>query len=243
MTTPVDEEAAEAEITRLERETEGLKILTAQQDAANEARMDEVLKAAAAAPPVKTNETRRHHLNELKGVEYPQETDYGTQQSGGALFPHWAPVPLLVIGCAIHCVLEAHVAVGDGFELWAPGYDKPAGYSGTYDKMREKARADYNDAYLNVMGAFAWINLCAAPGCRKKHAHFDHHALSRQFTGPLCNEHNTSGKRARDQFGPEHFVKMAVKAEAHLRVRGDAIAVSDRAGDDPKPIGPGGGHY
>ena len=66
---------------------------------------------------------------------------------------------------------------------------------------------------------------------------------ARQFTGPLCNEHNTSGKRARDQFGPEHFVKMAVKAEAHLRVRGDAIAVSDRAGDDPKPIGPDGGHY
>ena len=111
------------------------------------------------------------------------------------------------------------------------------------DKMREKGRADYKAAYLNVPGAFAWIILCAAPGCRNKSEHFDHHALSRQFTGPLCNEHNTSGKRARDQFGPEHFVKMAMKAEAHLRVRGDAIAVSDRAGDDPKPIGPDGGHY
>ena len=109
--------------------------------------------------------------------------------------------------------------------------------------MREKGRADYKAAYLNVPGAFAWIILCAAPGCRKKSEHFDHHALSRQFTGPLCSEHNLSGKRARDQFGPEHFVKMAENAEAHLRVRGDAIAVSDRAGDDPKPIGPGGGHY
>ena len=86
------------------------------------------------------------------------------------------------------------------------------------DKMREKGRADYKDAYLNVPGAFAWIILCAAPGCRNKSEHFDHHALSRQFTGPLCNEHNTSGKRARDQFGPEHSVKMAENAEAHLRV-------------------------
>ena len=151
MTTPVDEEAAEAEITRLERETEGLKILTAQQDAANEARMAEILKAAAAAPPVKTNETRRH-LNELKGagIEYPQETDYGARQSGGALFPRWLPVPFLVIGCVM-CVLEANVAVGDGFELWAPGYDKPAGYSGTYQ--------DLNNEWRGVLDAYpAWID-------------------------------------------------------------------------------------
>ena len=50
MTTPTDAEsaeaaaeaAAEAEIRRLDRETEGLKILTAQQDAANQRRMDEL---------------------------------------------------------------------------------------------------------------------------------------------------------------------------------------------------------
>ena len=118
MTTPIDEEA---EIRRLERETEGLKMLTAQQDAKNEARMAKILKAP---PPVEMDETRRH-LNELKGprqgLEYPQETDYGAQQSGGALFPRWPAVPLLVIGRAIQCVLEANVAVGDGFELWAPG--------------------------------------------------------------------------------------------------------------------------
>ena len=36
MTTPIDEEA---EIRRLERETEGLKMLTAQQDAKNEVKV------------------------------------------------------------------------------------------------------------------------------------------------------------------------------------------------------------
>ena len=145
MTTPIDEEA---EIRRLERETEGLKMLTAQQDAKNEARMAKILKAP---PPVEKDETRRH-LNELRTtVEYPQETDYGTQQSGGALFPRWAPVPFLLIGCAIHCVLEANVAVGDGFELWAPGYDKPAGYSGTYQ--------DLNNEWRGVLDAYpAWID-------------------------------------------------------------------------------------
>ena len=121
MTTPIDDDAAEAEIRQLERETEGLKMLTAQQDAKNEERMAKILKAP---PPVEKDETRRH-LNELKGtgkgIEYPQETDYGAKQSGGALFPRWLPVPMLVIGCAIQCVLSVNVAVGDGFELWAPG--------------------------------------------------------------------------------------------------------------------------
>ena len=55
-------------------------MLTAQQDAKNEARMAEVLKAAAAAPPVKTNETKRH-LNELRGprqgLEYPRSDRAG----------------------------------------------------------------------------------------------------------------------------------------------------------------------
>ena len=147
MTTPIDEEA---EIRRLERETEGLKMLTAQQDAKNEARMAKILKAP---PPVEKDETRRH-LNELKGtgkgIEYPQETDYGAQQSGGALFPRWLPVPFLVIGCVM-CVLEANVAVGDGFELWAPGYDKPAGYLGTYQ--------DLNNEWRGVLDAYpAWID-------------------------------------------------------------------------------------
>ena len=77
MTTPIDDDAAEAEIRQLERETEGLKMLTAQQDAKNEERMAKILKAP---PPVEKDETRRH-LNELKGtgkgIEYPQETDYG----------------------------------------------------------------------------------------------------------------------------------------------------------------------
>ena len=76
MTTAIDEEA---EIRRLERETEGLKMLTAQQDAKNEARMAKILKAP---PPVEKDETKRH-LNESKrGIEYPQETDYGDAGEG-----------------------------------------------------------------------------------------------------------------------------------------------------------------
>ena len=138
MTTPIDEEA---EIRRLERETEGLKMLTAQQDAKNEERMAKILKAP---PPVEKDETRRH-LNESKrvdAVEYPRETDYGAQQSGGALFPRWPAVPLLVIGCAIHCVLEVNVVVADGSNvLWAPGYDKPAGYLGTYQDLNSEWRS------------------------------------------------------------------------------------------------------
>jgi hypothetical protein len=231
MTTPIDDDAAEAEIRQLERETEGLKMLTAQQDAKNEARMAKILKAAAAAAPVEKDETRRHP-NELRGVEYPQETDAFELWNLSFVDNYRMFQPFMGIEFLAFVEWLKRVRRRSGERLKT--FD---------DKMREKGRADYKAAYLNVPGAFAWINLCAAPGCRKKHAHFDHHALSRQFTGPLCNEHNTSGKRARDQFGPEHFVKMAVKAEAHLRVRGDAIAVSDRAGDDPKPIGPDGGHY
>ena len=127
-------------------------MLTAQQDAKNEARMAKILKAP---PPVEKNETKRH-LNELRGgkagLEYPQETDYGARQSGGALFPRWPPVPLLVIGCAIQCVLLVNVAVAPGEVVpWAPGYDKPAGYSGTYQ--------DLNNEWRGVLDAYpAWID-------------------------------------------------------------------------------------
>ena len=151
---------AEAEIRRLERETEGLKMLTAQQDAKNEARMAKILKAP---PPVEKDETKRH-LNELRtNVEYPQETDYGARQSGGALFPRWLPVPMLVIGCAIQYVLLVNVTVAPGEVVpWAPGYDKPAGYLGTYQDLNNEWRSvlDYYPKWIDYYRAHSvtgWV--------------------------------------------------------------------------------------
>ena len=60
--------------------------------------------------------------------------------------------------------------------------------------MRELARADHDDTFWSVPGAFAKLT-CAAPGCRRVGKHLEHHALSRQFTGLLCDRCNMGGRR------------------------------------------------